>query len=1194
MQTVKRPTIAFFGSSLGGSYSQEKWSLWRGVMEGVRTLGLRLLYVAGDDFSASPQAALYDWIGKNNVAGIIAWHSFFDLEATEVVVHQYLEKFSPLPVVLIEQRLPGVSAVLVDNLQGMRDLIQHLVVHHGHSRIAFVSPPRSLITSTRQAAFEQVMQEYGCYDPSLVGTLEQLDRRGLVPGIDYTAVVAHSDFSAIEIVEVLRRRGIRIAEDVAVAGFNDGYEARSAMPALTTMRLPFRRMGRTAVELLYDQLLGRSGGNIVTLPMQLVLRSSCGCLEPLAESAIIDSFAATRQSLEELFLDGHEELLAQMARSMGTPLENHAIEWAERLFRILTDELRTCEQGHAFVPERSRVFLSDLQALLQRAIDEGVNINRWNEAISILRRYVLPYLNPEQRFCFEDRTQQARILVGTLAIRAEIHRNWYSMRSVNLMREMVANLLVAMNEEDFLSALEAGLAKLNLESLFLVLYENQPEGKESGRLFFGYRNGERIKVPPEEAIFSLEEILPSFCMKEIEEEECLIMEALHLGSEQLGYLVIASQPPVDPVSSDLFNALKGEISSAIHNLQLRLQLHEAVRAAEEANQLKSRFLSMVSHELRTPINLIVGLSEMAMRQQLKGRRKSLAILSRYLEQIYVSGQHLDRLIRDVLDLASSQVGQMNIIHQPVDMVPVLEDVAVMGRQLAEQKNLEFITYLERPLPQVWGDKTRLRQVLLNLLSNAVKFTAHGYIRLSAVQDGSQVHISVSDTGLGIAPEEQRTIFDEFHQTNRTMVRGYGGIGLGLAITRRLVEMHGGKIWVESDGLEGSGSTFHIALPAMSEAVAPSLTVPSSREGQVIILTDRPADSSDLIKYLKRNGFDIDVRPLSPVPLLVESLSTSPPGAVVLDLAPDAELGWKLIKGLKENSATQDVPVLFYKLFSESGAGSVLTLDFMLKPLDADQLVRALERYGLKGGQHDRQKVILVVDDEPGILNLHAELIETELPDAQVLTAPDGKKGLEIMRREHPDLVLLDLMMPEIDGFNVIQRMQEDPLLCSIPVIVLTAQVLTREDMKRLNKGVSTVLSKGVFRREEIIQRIEHALTQSMKSVSEGQRLVRQAMVYIHEHYKEPISRADIAGYLNVNEQYLSRCFHKEVGIGPMTYLGRYRIHQAKKLLSEGRFSVTQVALEVGFSSQSYFSRIFQQETGQTPTAYMRRPFKDLS
>jgi len=139
-----------------------------------------------------------------------------------------------------------------------------------------------------------------------------------------------------------------------------------------------------------------------------------------------------------------------------------------------------------------------------------------------------------------------------------------------------------------------------------------------------------------------------------------------------------------------------------------------------------------------------------------------------------------------------------------------------------------------------------------------------------------------------------------------------------------------------------------------------------------------------------------------------------------------------------------------------------------------------------------------------------------------------------------------------------------------------------------------VLSKGVFRREEIIQRIELSLTQSMKPVSEGQRLVRQAMVYIHEHYKDPISRADIAGYLNVNEQYLSRCFHKEVGIGPMTYLGRYRIHQAKKLLSEGRFSVTQVALEVGFSSQSYFSRIFQQETGQTPTAYMRRPFKDLS
>jgi YesN/AraC family two-component response regulator len=262
------------------------------------------------------------------------------------------------------------------------------------------------------------------------------------------------------------------------------------------------------------------------------------------------------------------------------------------------------------------------------------------------------------------------------------------------------------------------------------------------------------------------------------------------------------------------------------------------------------------------------------------------------------------------------------------------------------------------------------------------------------------------------------------------------------------------------------------------------------------------------------------------------------------------------------------------------------MDYLTKPVGTDQLLRALKRHGLKSGTRGLTQNILMIDDDPGILDLQSRMIESRLPGCRVLTAQDAHRGMEIMRKEAPDLVLLDLMMPEIDGFTVLKMMQEEPALRNIPVIVLSAQVLTRHDIQRLNQGVAAILSKGMFEPQEILSRVECVLSRNQKLGSEAQRLVYQAIGYIHEHYKDPISRPEIARSLSINEQYLSRCFNKIIGIGPIAYLSRHRILQAKKLLDRKNLSITQVALEVGLSSQSYFSRIFQQEVGVTPTEYM--------
>jgi len=194
-----------------------------------------------------------------------------------------------------------------------------------------------------------------------------------------------------------------------------------------------------------------------------------------------------------------------------------------------------------------------------------------------------------------------------------------------------------------------------------------------------------------------------------------------------------------------------------------------------------------------------------------------------------------------------------------------------------------------------------------------------------------------------------------------------------------------------------------------------------------------------------------------------------------------------------------------------------------------------------------------------------------------------------MRRERPDLVLLDLMMPELDGFGVLERMQTEETIRHVPVIVLTGQVLTEEDMARLNRGVATVLSKGVFSAEETLAHVERALARTRNLSSEMQRLVRKAVTYIHGHYTEPVARKDVARYVGVSEDYLTRCFRQEMGVTPMAYLNRYRVKQARALLAAGEKNVTEVAFAVGFSDSNYFSRVFRQEVGTSPSAYRRHP-----
>jgi DNA-binding response OmpR family regulator len=407
------------------------------------------------------------------------------------------------------------------------------------------------------------------------------------------------------------------------------------------------------------------------------------------------------------------------------------------------------------------------------------------------------------------------------------------------------------------------------------------------------------------------------------------------------------------------------------------------------------------------------------------------------------------------------------------------------------------------------------------------------------------------------------------------------MGLGLAITRRLIELHGGKIGVRSAGAEETGSTFYFSLPIMNDAEGDSKKQ-HNRTNVVLLLSENP--SIQLQQHLQQKGFDVEVINISDETDWLAQVVSQPPGAVVLDFQPATDRGWELMQLLKKNPETRDIPVLFYNLSSELMLGSMLNMDYLAKPISRTELSQALERMGLMS--EGRCSTILVVDDEPNVLDMHVRMLESQF-SCNFLKACNGRQALEIMRQECPDLVLLDLMMPEMDGFELLQTMREQESMRGVPVIVLSAQILTSHDMAKLQEGVAAVLGKGLFSMKEVLAQVEAALSHSKRLGGQASQTVRQAMAFIHERYAEPISRADLARHVSITERYLTHCFRQEMNITPMAYINRYRVKRAKMLLEQGNLTVTEVALEVGFSDGSYFSRVFRDEVGLTPVAYQR-------
>ncbi|MCH2300947.1 MAG: response regulator, partial [SAR324 cluster bacterium] len=526
------------------------------------------------------------------------------------------------------------------------------------------------------------------------------------------------------------------------------------------------------------------------------------------------------------------------------------------------------------------------------------------------------------------------------------------------------------------------------------------------------------------------------------------------------------------IFSDITELKEREEDLTVNNEKLL----KAREEAQNANQAKSQFLANMSHELRTPLNAVIGLTEMLKEDAEDDENEDYL---EPLDRIHNASKHLLTLINDILDLSKIEAGKIELFEEEFSLPKMVEDVIETSKPLAEKNDNRIEIRMDQDLDSIYADQTRVRQIILNLISNACKFTEKGEVHIEVRKilevETDLIEISVRDTGIGLSEEQQQKLFQAFTQADSSTTRKYGGTGLGLTITRQLSRLMGGDVTVESELGKGTKFTASLRLKrsdsSTSDQVLPAKPKPefSKEDGssrKILIIDDDPTVRELMRRQLERDGFE--VHSASDGKEGITKAREIKPDLITLDiLMPDLD-GWSVLRSLKADPEVSSIPVVMASILDEKNKGfSLGAADYLSKPLERERLIGSIRNLI---GEGEGKKVMLV-DDDPGMrLSVREALSRSGY---EVLEAENGSQAITLLQEKDtaPDIILLDLIMPIMNGFEFLEKFRND-LQSPIPVIVITSADLTDEEKQYLSGEVVRVLQKSDVGNSEIINEIK--------------------------------------------------------------------------------------------------------------------------
>ncbi|MGA9120088.1 MAG: response regulator [Bacteroidota bacterium] len=563
---------------------------------------------------------------------------------------------------------------------------------------------------------------------------------------------------------------------------------------------------------------------------------------------------------------------------------------------------------------------------------------------------------------------------------------------------------------------------------------------------------------------------------------------LTVQGEVQGVLEVLSMKRTEFVATELeiLAAAADDLANGMNRKRLidelrakNLELEAQTQKTLEASDTLKKFLATFSHELRSPLNSIIGFSDLLTRQ-FEGLPPET--VNEFMKNINTSGRHLQQIINDILDLSKIESGTLDL-HFATYPASYFEETVrrVLAAALAA-KNVGLDFSFSPEIESFVVDQTRFKQVLINLASNAVKFShPGGKVRISSQRVGNDLQFEVRDDGVGIPHNEQANLFKPFRQASLGKEMNREGIGLGLAITKKLIELHGGTIWVESEVGKGTMVAFRIPLivDTASERASQAGMLLEALERQhrskelgekplALIVEDSPQAGELLRMHIESAGYRTAVA--SNGVDAVDMAKRLRPSVITLDLMLPMKDGWQVLKDLKRHPLCKNIPVIIVSIADEKNLGfSLGAVDYFVKPVNKDELIQALDRVHLIRRSSDRKPCVLVIDDDRAATDLVQVILENE--GYRVLKAYEGAAGVELAARERPDLIILDLIMPETSGFHVAHQLKQIPATRGIPIIILTSMDLDEETQEQLSEYVTGLMSKSAFTKRDLLREI---------------------------------------------------------------------------------------------------------------------------